>query len=59
MPDDPKEIANFLIREHGLNDALARVVAEIATAHEEGDNYALSVLREVKRILHERTERDE
>ncbi len=59
MLDDPKEIANFLIREHGLNDALARVVAEIATAHEEGDNYALSVLREVKRILHERTKRDE
>ncbi len=59
MPDDPKQIAKFLIREHGLDDALARVVAEIATAHQEGDNYALSVLREVKRILHERTERDE
>ncbi len=27
MPDDPKEIANFLIREHGLDDALARVAA--------------------------------
>ncbi len=59
MPDDPKQIAKFLIREHGLDNALARVVAEIVTAHEEGDNYALSVLREVKRILHERTERDE
>ncbi len=59
MPDDPKQIAKFLIREHGLDDALARVVAEIATAHQEGDNYALSVLREVKRILHERTERGE
>ena len=59
VPDDPKQIANFLIREHGLNDALARVVVEIATAHEEGDNYALSVLREVKRILQERTESGE
>ncbi len=59
MPDDPKQIADFLIREHGLNDALTKVAAGIATAHEEGDNYALSVLREVKRILHERTERDE
>ncbi len=59
MPDDPKQIANFLIREHGLNDALARVGAEIATAHQEGDNYALSVLREVKRILRERTESGE
>jgi hypothetical protein len=56
MPDDPKQIANSLIRELGLNDALAKVVAEIATAHEEGDNYALSVLREVKRILQERTD---
>ncbi len=56
MPDDPKQIANFLIREHGLNDALARVAAEITTAHHEQDNYALSVLREVKRILRERTE---
>ena len=59
MPDDPKQIANFLIREHGLNDALARVAAEITTAHEEGDNYALSVWREVKRILRERTESGE
>ncbi len=59
MPDDPKQIAKFLIREHGLDDALARVVTEIATAHEEGDNYALSVLREVKRILQGRSERDE
>ena len=59
MSDDPKQIANALIREHGLNDALARVVAEIATAHEEGDNYALSVLREVKRMLQERTESGE
>ncbi len=59
MPDDPKQIANFLIREHGLNDALTRTAAGIATAHEERDNYALSVWREVKRILQERTERDE
>ncbi len=59
MPDDPKQIANFLIREHGLNDALARVAAGIATAHQEKDNYALSVWREVKRILQERTESGE
>ncbi len=56
MPDDPKQIANDLIREHGLNDALTRAMAETATAHHEQDNYALSVWREVKRILRERTE---
>jgi hypothetical protein len=59
MPDDPKQIANDLIREHGLNDALTRVMAETATAHYEQDNYALSVWREVKRILRERTESGE
>ena len=56
MPDNPKQIANDLIREHGLKDALAKVAAEITTAHQEGDYYALSVLREVKRILQERIE---
>jgi hypothetical protein len=59
MPDDPKHIANDLIREHGLNDALTRAMAETTTAHEEGDNYALSVWREVKRILRERMESGE
>ncbi len=59
MPDDPKQIANDLIREHGLNDALARAMAGTATAHQEGDNYALSVWREVKRSLQERTENGE
>ena len=59
MPEDPKQIANDLIREHGLNDALTRAVAGTATAHHEQDNYALSVWREVKRILQGRSERDE
>ena len=59
MPEDPKQIANDLIREHGLNDALARVAAGIVTAHQERDNYTLSVWREVKRILQERTESSE
>ena len=59
MPDDPKQIANDLIREHGLDDALARVGAGIATAHQERDNYTLSVWREVKRILRERKESGE
>ena len=59
MPEDPKQIANFLIREHGLNDALAKAMAETTAAHEERDNYALSVWREVKGILRERTESGE
>ncbi len=59
MPDDPKQIANDLIREHGLDDALARAVAETIIAQEEDDNYALSIWREVKGILRERTESGE
>ncbi len=59
MSDDPKHIANDLIREHGLKDALAKVAVEITTAHQERDNYALSVWREVKRILRERTKSGE
>lgn len=55
MPDDPKEIANFLIREHGHDRALAIALEESAKAFEQHDYYGLSVWREVKRILRERT----
>ncbi len=48
MPDDPKQIANDLIGEQDLNDALARAMTESATAHQERDNYTLSVFVTVK-----------
>ena len=54
MPDDPHELANSLVQEHGLDGALDRAVAETTTANQRQDNYTLSIWREVKRILRER-----
>ena len=54
LPDDPHEIADALVQEHGLDGALDRAVAETTTANQQHDNYNLSVWREVKRILRER-----
>ena len=48
--EDPKEIADYLIQEHGLDDAIEVAMEGTATA---ADNYALSIWREVKRILRE------
>ena len=59
MSDDPKQIANSLIREDGIGHAMARAVEGTATANRQGDNYGLSVWREVKRILRERTDAGE
>ena len=56
MPDDPKKIANFLIREHGIDQAMKKAFEGTAAAQQEGDNYGLSIWREVKRILRERRE---
>jgi hypothetical protein len=55
MRDDPREIAKNLIQEHGLNHARRIAVKGTSTAKEEGDNYGLSVWREIKRDLNERT----
>ena len=54
MRDDPYEIANSLVQEHGLDGALDRAVAETTAANEQLDYYNLSIWREVKRILRER-----
>jgi hypothetical protein len=43
MPDDPHEIADHLIKEHGLDGALERVRAGTTAAGHGGDNYRLSV----------------
>ncbi len=56
MSDEPKKIANFLIREHGIGRAMDKAMEGTATANRQGDNYSLSVWREVKRILRERTD---
>ncbi len=51
--DDPNQIADDLVQEHGLEDALSVSMEKTASA---ADNYALSVWREVKMILKERKE---
>ncbi len=51
MKDDPNQIADDLIEQHGVDGALDTVREGIATAHAEGDNYRLSVWREVRRAL--------
>ena len=49
--DDPTEIADYLVEQHGLDDALRVAMERTASAT---DNYDLSVWREVKSILKER-----
>ena len=55
MSDDPNQIAEYLVQEHGLDRALLKAIEGTTAAQEEGDNYSLSVWREVKQILRERT----
>ncbi len=54
LRDDPQVIAERLVQEHGLERALDRATEGTTAAQERGDNYGLSVWREVKRILRER-----
>jgi hypothetical protein len=53
MEDNPSEIAEYLIRENGIEHALQVTHDGTTKAQQDGDNYALSVWREVKIILHE------
>ena len=54
MRDDPHQIAEYLVQEHGFDGALQAAIKGVVTAQKQGDNYNLSVWREVKRILKER-----
>ncbi len=54
MRDDPHDIAEHLVQEHGIDLALEHATEGITIAQERGDNYALSVWREVRRVLRER-----
>ena len=49
--NDPRSIADSLIEEHGLEGAIQVAMRWTATV---GDNYTLSILRDVKRLLRER-----
>ncbi len=54
LRDDPSAIAEQLVQEYGLEGALVRAAERTTAAQEQGDNYGLSVWRDVKRILRER-----
>ena len=49
--DNPKEIADYLIQEHGLEQAIVLVGEGVEMAKAVEDNYVLSVWREVKVVL--------
>ncbi|MCW9035451.1 MAG: hypothetical protein OQJ97_14625 [Rhodospirillales bacterium] len=49
--DDPQEIAQYLIQQHGVREALLIAVEKAIAMQESGDNYGLSVWRDVKREL--------
>jgi hypothetical protein len=48
---DPDEIAEWLIEEHGPEDAGRLVLDYIFKAQDAGDNYRLSIWREVRQVL--------
>jgi hypothetical protein len=54
MRSDPQAIAEQIIRDHGLEGALARAAEGTSDAQRDRDNYQLSVWREVKMILRDR-----
>jgi hypothetical protein len=54
MNDDPNEIAEHLIEEHGLEGAIIATANGIADAHGNGSLYDLSIWREVRNILNDR-----
>ena len=54
MRDDPNQIAEHLIREHGLDGAYQTALKGASDAQRNQDNYRLSVWREIKRILRDK-----
>jgi len=56
MRDNPDQLASHLIEQHGIEGALTAAIEGIAAAHASGDNYGLSVWREVRRALRDMQE---
>jgi hypothetical protein len=52
--DNPSEIAEYLIKDNGIEQAIKLAHDGTTKAQLEGDNYTLSVWREVKRSLKEK-----
>lgn len=59
MNSDVERIAEALIEQQGIDEALKSVRDEIAASHASGDNYSLSVWRDVRRVLQTRYEASE
>jgi len=53
--ENPTEIAAWLIQQHGQDGAYKAALDGVLKAQEEGDNYRLSVWREVKALLGKRS----
>ena len=51
MTNDPQEIATNLINAYGLDGALDAAIAGAVAAQTEGDNYTLSIWREIKAVI--------
>ena len=51
MHDNPREIAEYLIQQHGLHGALNTAIEGAVSAHDAGDFYTLSVWREIKAVI--------
>ena len=51
MRDDPKQIAKWLVRKHGLEAARKVVSDGLMKSQSKGNLYDVSVWREVRRIL--------
>lgn len=51
LKDDPSKISEYLIQKNGIEQAMQLAYDGTAKAQQDGDNYALSVWREVKAIL--------
>jgi hypothetical protein len=55
IKDDPSDIAEYLIQENGIDQAIQMANNGTIKAQQDGDNYALSVWREVKTLLQYKT----
>jgi hypothetical protein len=51
LKDDPSDIAKYLIQDNGIELAIQMAHDGTTKTQQDGDNYALSVWREVKTIL--------
>ena len=56
MIDDPTKIADWLLDQHGPDGAYSAALEGVSEANREGPGYRLSIWRDVKRTILERTE---